>query len=413
MIEDRITQARKFILFCLPYLLIYSIKLSNLFVVLFAATTIAGLFFGKKPKYKKSDILLASTFFLISAVGLLYTNHVTVGLSLLETRIPLLLFPILFGLRLPDLATRVGFIKHFLYSLSLTFVVTLSIALYRNIRDTLPDIWFSRWYYHYSDLTAPINIDPLYLALFVCFGITIILMELLDITQYGFLKSKARSIVMLVVFGIFISILGVRSILLILVLLIIVIFFLSKKFSKSRAIGLSFFLALIMGISFASPVTRERFEGLFTSKFEFSEYSVDRFIIWSVAFDYVKKHPGEFIIGHGTGSSEKLMEEQYKVKEINWDFEKKTNTHSQYLGFLLDVGLIGVAAMVAFLVMSIITFSKSNDKVGLIFILLMSMAMISENYLNRQKGVVFFGVFYSILYFSRSRIKSNPEEISL
>jgi O-antigen ligase len=413
MIEDRISQARKFILFSLPYLLIFSIKVSNLFIILFAVTTIAGLFFGEKSKYNKNDMLLGSTLFLVSAAGLLYTDFVKIGLSLLETRIPLVLFPVLFAVRLPDLTTRVRFIRHFLYSLSLTFVVTLSIALYRNIYDTFPDVWFSRWYFHYSDLTAPINIDPLYLALFVCFGITIILMELLDLTQYGFLKSKTRATIMLIVFAIFISILGVRSILLILVLLLIVIFFLSRKFSPTRAIILGVFLALIIGISFASPVTRERFEGLFTSKFEFSEYSVDRFIIWTVAFDYIKKHPYEFIIGHGTGSSEKLMEEQYKVKGINWDFEKKSNTHNQYLGFLLDVGIVGSMMIFGFLITSLVIFYKSNDKLGLIFIILISLAMVSENYLNRQKGVVFFSVFYSLLYFSRHAVNKNTEELKL
>ncbi|PZR20423.1 MAG: hypothetical protein DI539_10880 [Flavobacterium psychrophilum] len=349
---------------------------------------------------RMTELLFASLIFIVTLISITYSSNQRVGLSIAETRLPLLFLPLLLATKTITYDIRNIFIKHFIYSLLVTMGVTLCIAVYRNILGPGPDIWFNKWYYHYSDLTEPINIDPLYLALFVSFGILILICD--EITDYGEKifqkKTYKRAVIFLLSF--FLVLLGSRSIILILLGLTIVVVFSQWQSLGLRKIALiGLLLICIVSAAFLSPVTRERFVGLFKAKYEFSQYSVDRFIIWTVAYHYVKEHPSEFVIGKGAGTSEGLMDSLYKKENINWDFEKKSNTHNQYLEFALNTGIIGMTVLIVFLVASLMVFLKSQDRLAIVFILLIMLAMVSENYLNRQKGVVFFSMFYSLFWF--------------
>jgi O-antigen ligase len=402
MNTGRLSQIREYLLILFPYFLIFSMLLSNVVAALFAIATIAKWLLNKSNGFDVKRVCFAGSLFLVSAVGIVYSANPKIGLSLLETRIPLLLFPVVFNIEPIKQEVKRRFLRHYLASIAVSFVVTIAIAIYRNIQGPIPDIWFNQWYYHYSDLTSPIKIDPLYLALFVSFAVIILLLDQFQPIDSRLVKNKILVIGLLMLFGLFLVMIGVRSILIILFFLFGIIIAQNRKQIEKKFLIVSFALmAVIIGLSVLSPVTRERFEGLYKSKFEFSKFTVDRFIIWSIAGEYVQENPSEFIIGKGTGSSEKLMDELYKKKNIHWDFEKKTNTHNQYIGFLLDTGFIGLFVLVSFIILSIIAFSKSGDRLGLIFIVLMAAAMISENYLNRQKGVMFFSVFYSLFYFAK------------
>jgi O-antigen ligase len=398
---SRLDKAWRYLFILLPYALIYSIAVSNGIIISLLLLSLYEFFLQRKESVMRmTELLFASLIFIVTLISITYSSNQRVGLSIAETRLPLLFLPLLLATKTITYDIRNIFIKHFIYSLLVTMGVTLCIAVYRNILGPGPDIWFNKWYYHYSDLTEPINIDPLYLALFVSFGILILICD--EITDYGEKifqkKTYKRAVIFLLSF--FLVLLGSRSIILILLGLTIVVVFSQWQSLGLRKIALiGLLLICIVSAAFLSPVTRERFVGLFKAKYEFSQYSVDRFIIWTVAYHYVKEHPSEFVIGKGAGTSEGLMDSLYKKENINWDFEKKSNTHNQYLEFALNTGIIGMTVLIVFLVASLMVFLKSQDRLAIVFILLIMLAMVSENYLNRQKGVVFFSMFYSLFWF--------------
>ena len=71
--------------------------------------------------------------------------------------------------------------------------------------------------------------------------------------------------------------------------------------------------------------------------------------------------------------------------------------HSQYLSYLINLGLIGLAV---FLINMIVPLIKSiREKKSLQFIFMSSMAIfsISEGIFNLQIGIVFYSLFYSLL----------------
>lgn len=387
-----------------PYALVYSIQLSNgIMFFLLGVTLLNKLILKKETSFLFADFNFLSILFYLSFICVSYSSYKERGFSLLETRLPLIVFPIIVGFSSHDISLRKEFLKHFLFSLVLTFFVTICIAIYRNINGPGSEIWFNKWYYHYSDLTEPINIDPLYLSLFVGFGILVILVEQLGLTNLRIIKRRSTAFIFLALLSLFLVILGVRSILFFVVLIICLLFIAKPKFFGLKNLSLVFLVVSgIVILSFGSPVTRQRFQGLFNGRFEFSEYSIDRLIIWDLALSNVKNNFQEYIIGGGTATSVKTMEKLYLEKKINWNFEQKTNTHNQYIEFLLDTGLIGLMIFFCFLFRSAQIFLMEKDYLGFVFLLVMILAFFAENYLNRQKGVAFFSVLHALFYFTRN-----------
>jgi len=400
-IENWIDHTLRFFIISLPYLLIYSITLSNALIIVLLLLALIRSFILKKFQFEWSPFFLASSLFLVPSLSLLYTSNLTIGISILETRLPLIIVPFVMSIWKPAAQLRNSFILHYIYSVIATFVVVIVIAVYRNILGPDPEMWFNKWYYNYSDLTEPINIDPLYLAILVGFGVLILLIDQFKSVSQETLFDRKYSIWIICLLCIFLSLIGARSIILITLLFVFFLLiknigFFSGRHSKFKAIAI---ITTIIGVSFLSPVTRERFEGLFISRFDFSTLTIDRFVIWKVAGTHIKDNPASYIFGNGIGSSEIVMEKLYHEQKINWDFEKKTNTHNQYLEFALDTGLMGLAFLSWFLYTSYREFKRRSDQLAIVFILFISLAMVVENYLNRQKGVVFIGIFYSLFYF--------------
>lgn len=398
-IREKVSFVQTRCLFVLPYFLIYSISLSNLVIVAFCLLTILCCLINRSFPFERDTIILVSAAFLITLFGILYTMSLSQAVRILETRSPLIVLPVFVSLAQPSDTVKFKVYKNFILSLVFTFIICLVFAVYNNFLDPSPSGWFNKWHYSYDHLTSPIDVQPLYMALFVGFAILIIMLQLVGLSTVKLFKTRSFSIFVLAFLIVFLTLLSTRLIILILLLLVFALpFFFYSKINWRSILVVAAFLISTVSLIILSPVTRERFEGLKTRQFEFSSYSLDRIIIWSVALKYIKENPEEFIFGLGTGSSENLMENLYKANGINWDFPQKTNTHNQYLDFLINQGLFG---LLLFLISLFYLFRKvfmSKDWVGVSFVLLLSLAFIGENYLSRQKGVVFFGFISSLIF---------------
>lgn len=393
------------ILYALPF----SIMISNGLLLLQLTLSLVYWFSSESKKVDIKKIGLACSIFLISMAGLVYSNNPKNAFSILETRLPIFLIPISFGLVASEFIVRSFLLRHYLFSLIFTFFVLLTLAVYRNILDPGPETWFNKWYYQYIDFTYPIGVDPLYIGLFVAFGILIAFHLMFDVHQNVFSK-KCAAVSVVVVLLLFLVMIGVRSLILITGFLIILYFVGMGPKVKSQAKILALLLLLgLASLSFLLPVTRERFEGMFKRNYTFTEYTIDRFYIWSVALDHVWKNRNTYLIGTGLGTSEQTMDRAYEAEQIEWDFENKTNTHNQYISFLLDMGVMGILLMLAFFYFCGRAFVKSNDHIGIYFIVLLAFGLVVENFFDRQKGAVFIGYFTSLLLFSSGK---NSEKVN-
>lgn len=381
-------------IFAIPYAVLYSIALSNAIIL--------ALFLLSLRKCRNFLSLLSLNsgftigFFFLGLISLLYSANWKTGVALLETRLPLVMVPFfMYSKSSLSARFRQEFQKHFVYSLLATFFLLTSIAVIRNINGQGPDIWFNKWYYHYTDFTEPIGIDPLYLGLFVCWGVLLVLFSMEGICV---LFSKTTSRLLFCLFCLFLVMIAARSLIVIL-LVIIIAFYVSLTFrtaDKKHMITTGVVLFLITALSFLLPVTRERFEMLYKGSYSFSSFTMDRLIIWSTAVDAVRENPTQYILGYGAGSSETVMAWAYSRRKIEWDFEKKVDTHNQYLHLLNESGVIALLIFVCWAGVILLDAVRNRNWLLLIFTTLLVSAIFFENYLNRQKGVVFFSMFYAI-----------------
>ena len=120
----------------------------------------------------------------------------------------------------------------------------------------------------------------------------------------------------------------------------------------------------------------------------FRAYQVRIFI------DFLKEEP-IFLKGFGfEASREKLLE---KEKQYNlYPGYGNLNFHNQYIQNFAELGVIGFLILVFILAINIKVAIKSKDFIHIVFAILMISLFLTETFLWRQRGVLFFILFYCL-----------------
>jgi O-antigen ligase len=129
---------------------------------------------------------------------------------------------------------------------------------------------------------------------------------------------------------------------------------------------------------------------------------------WDAAGELIKKSP---IIGHGSGTEIRLLHEVYFQKKYYNSFLNKLNVHNQYLSFLLKSGVIGLIIYLATLTFGFKSAVANKDLLFFSFMMIIAFVSFSENYLDVEKGVIFYAFFFS--FFSFSNDKKPVENIPI
>lgn len=113
------------------------------------------------------------------------------------------------------------------------------------------------------------------------------------------------------------------------------------------------------------------------------------------------KEEKAFWEGLGFNASQIKLEEKgikYNVflgDAINEGYQKK-NFHNQYLQVFVELGFIGFTHLMLLLFFSLKKALQSKDFIHIAFTILMISLFLTESFLWRQRGVVFFTVFYCL-----------------
>ena len=87
--------------------------------------------------------------------------------------------------------------------------------------------------------------------------------------------------------------------------------------------------------------------------------------------------------------------------------EFKFNAHNQYMQTMLGHGIPGLFCLLAIILLQLFEAFKRSDLLYLSFVLLFSMAGLTESMLNRNKGIMFFLVFSFVFYNSEMTSKNK------
>lgn len=379
---------------------------SVLFLLVSALTAIIftkGLF--KKINFKYAFIF--SSIYFLYIISLIYSENIGYGLKKLETGASILIIPFCFSIlytRFKDL-TKNGksfFIYGFIIGAS---IYATSIIYYFNY---LGFAYCRKNLSHclsYLDGMFVLSEHPIYGSMFAAVGVIFI------INNYGNQNVWVKSLFFIgLLVNLYVLLLLVRKG----VILALVISFLAflfnlkivKHFNYKKALLLLAVLAILI-FNFKDSI-QSRFSELSKSlsyeRIDENNSTSIRYSIYNCALNVISEN---VFFGQGIGDTSDALIECYKNKST-FLVTNKFNSHNQYFGILLSIGLFGFCFFL-FILFVLYRRAINNKDVNYIQILMFfSVLFLTENILERQSGLILFYfivnyLFYFNLYESGSK----------
>ncbi len=394
----------------------WSLKLNSVCIIGYVILNGVNLARGKA--FKKFDFQYffgVSFLFWIACLWLVITKDFSEGFKHLEHSLSLIALPVIFAFRPETNARGTRFI---FLSFLIACLLRYFLFLYQTVEFELifiPDYW-KELYLLSNDLFNEKVMHPTYFGLylgmssFICFHfytrgtgkggnylwlLLVVFLLVLNLT----LQAKAALI------GTFLG------------LIIGMIFRVNNNFQK-RFMLKGILIILVVGIGLMGFLTKvpntilQEFSNYYhvlkgedsQDSFDFNQfgtnynkeswYQTNRIHIWRNSLKVVYNNP---IIGVGTGDAEDALRKEFEKSGHTVLAVRNTNTHNQYLDFVVRYGLIGLLIIGGFFLRAIRKSMIQKNAVMLMFLAMLVTVMLTENILNRQYGVVFFSFFYGYL----------------
>ncbi|GAK92466.1 hypothetical protein JCM19298_2954 [Nonlabens ulvanivorans] len=109
------------------------------------------------------------------------------------------------------------------------------------------------------------------------------------------------------------------------------------------------------------------------------------------------------IFGFGLGDGKNQLVNCYVEKEAFALSDSQYNSHNQYLGFILNIGYLGLIFFLLFVGIRLIKAYSNKNYLALAVVLFYCIVMFSENILEREQGVIFFSFFANLLFLKNSK----------
>ncbi len=118
---------------------------------------------------------------------------------------------------------------------------------------------------------------------------------------------------------------------------------------------------------------------------------------WQVAWKLAVQSP---IIGHGSGSEIGLLKERFFEARFYRSYLAGLNAHNQFISFFIKTGIIGLLVYLGTLYFGFRKAISGRDLLLLAFLVIIATVSCSENFLDVDKGIFFYSVFFSLFIFS-------------
>lgn len=342
------------------------------------------------------DLLL---YYLVLVIGLIYSDDMSSGMSVLERNLSLIMVPFLLS--------KVDHLdKKFLnttFSVFTVGVITASLIClgYAVWRDMYLDFHHG---YYYDQFTTIIDSQPTYMAYYVCFSIIFLLYFLSYESTTTFQKTGISfaiiflSVILMLTAGrsTFASMLMMTS-----------FFFLKLLFEtaplRNRLLGIAVTTLLVAIIFFQSPYVRKIIpdfpNGRSGSMQQIRGDSWERLILWKSAIEA----SSNIMVGVGTGDHGVVMNEYFRSHGLPEYAESNLNAHNQYIQILFSNGLIGLAAVLILMMRPIMLSVWRQNIFGMLTFFPFLIYGISEVFLGRYQGIIFFVLLHKLFvrYLSR------------
>lgn len=340
-------------------------------------------------------IALFSSFYLLHAFGLLYSDNLGFGFFDLEVKLSMLLVPlVVLSSNVINRFTIIEILKTFIFGASISALYCFLNATFEFLRTEDYHVFYYKYlsYYHH----------PGYYAMYLNFAISGLLILIFHS------KDKVRAIYFVLLSFLMVSVyqLSSRTGIMFLVLAIcyafVYLIFPKIRWKKSL---IALFITILLTVSFAykSSYVASRFssgsEAIATEN-KTSSLGV-RLSMWKYSMDIVKEHP---ILGVGTGDVKDELKAKYVEKGLTRAIKNNYNAHNQFVQSLVALGGVGLLSLLLSLVVPLFFSLKKRNFLYPLFVVNLSINLMTESVLETQSGVVFYAVFNTFLFFTYKEV---------
>jgi len=344
------------------------------------------------------------SYYLLLAIGLLWTSDLDTGLFKMENKLTFLLFPILFYFSRFTLS-KTKILNILLFSLFFSLILYEVIAIFRSIYHIENNHWG-----YFKDSLFTLFMHRGYYALYLVIGSLICHSKIYD------KKNKAMYIILFIFLSVGViqtySKAGVLSLLIFNLILLLFTVGRKKIWKTGLFISFGFISLFIILMSFDSNlINRFKQIPISTSQIKLennnsSESNQARILMWSASIKSMKKGS---ILGYGTGDDIAILKEQNESNFNRKMADKEMNSHNQFFTTALQLGIPGLIILLAAFLSSWIKFFREKDILALLISFCFFSNFLIESMLERQAGVVLFCVLTLCLSLNKNHllIKKN------
>lgn len=372
------------------------------------------VFGQKKAHFEWESVLILSSYFLLIILGLLFTSDISRGLSVMERGLTLLAFPLFLGISSSRMRTKYRYtLRFFPIIVSLSLLIAIFLTVKQNWEwNQFKEIIGSFYFYH--SLSWKLGMLAIHLALYTAFSLGVVIAFMMErdrSSDYGISIRVVLAFCLIVFLGIGLVFLSAR--------MVFVAFFIALSVSaialgsnRLRTIvltGIGIVLIAFLVIQSRDSFFKDRYINMLKNyEVPFEKDSLNAYntwnslnmrkATWSTAIELIKENPG---FGVGTGDDEAARVSEYKRNGFHFGRIQNFNEHNQYLGILVRFGVFGLLVFLIPFIWGLLRAIKHRDTLYFFFLLLFMFSMLTENFFESDRGVIFFALMNSILFFSK------------
>ena len=403
-------------------------RLAILFIIFCGVNWLmSGALYRNYKSLLKPIPLLCIGFYFLHCIGMIYTTNWEEGTQRLETKLPLLIFPlILFSF--PLSISSFNFLKpkntseridtniknDSIFFILISYVLGCFVAsLYCTGSAIIKYSELGENWMHYKKLGSFLGFHPTYFSMYLSFALFIILFFLVKNYKTFSQKNRFGLTLLLGWFFLFILLLSSRMTILATSLILgssfLIWMYSNGKLLKGIVIGflgivlLGVSLKMLPGLKTRTNVTIQRIE----KQNKKQGVSDPRINLWSAALTMIKKNP---IIGTGTGDAQDELVKIYKKNNYDRELRDNYNPHNQYLQTTVTLGIIGGVLLFIYLSYPFWLGFHQKDYLYLFFLALVILSFLTESVLQTQRGTLFFGFFNSLFLMRLLKVKNKTNK---
>lgn len=386
---------------------------------------IAIVIYKKREIHFQKALFLPIALYLVMLFSLFWTIDLQETKSALLKEVSLLAIPVLFFI-LPKLTKNeiTKITQYFSYAIFLYTVFYLSKAIIRFVITKDSSVFF------YHELVT-LEVNAIHVSVYVAIGFFVLLIKPN--------KSLIDKIAIPLLFVVIVLLSSKNIIVVFLILLFFHQLFLLKKQVKRKFYLLAFLAFSIFSITFFGKI-KERFlielnsnvseNNQNTTEFNVTDnvYNVTIKEAWSKEkfapndyfpgfalrvyqvriFNELLHEDTLFWKGYGLNASWAKIKEK-RIQHNLYEGYDKFNFHNQYIQNFAELGVFGFIVLLAMVVINLKNAIKKKDFIHISFAILMISLFLTESFLWRQRGVVFFTTIYC-LFNSEIVENSSPKQ---